>query len=95
MKTSNALLEKAAQFAGAGMFITGALILGPVGLLLFLGVFYSMMVQNLAMGVVTGLLCASPMIFLVLWASLKWASVIQSRYPRKLTSDSYLGQTRY
>ncbi len=84
MKTSNDLLEKAAEFAGAGIFVTGAVILGPVGLVLLLCVFYSMRVGNLAMGVVTGLLSASPVIFFGIWASLKCASVIQGRSTRRL-----------
>ncbi len=88
MKTSNGLLEKAAEFAVAGIFITGALILGPVGLVLLLCVFYFMTVGNLAMSIVTGLLSASPVIFFGIWASLKCASVIQGCSKRKLTPAS-------
>ncbi len=85
MKTSDCLLEKTAQAVGTGMFITGVMILGPVGFLLLVVVFYSMMVGNLALCIVTGLLCASPVILLGIWASLKWTSVIQERFTRKVT----------
>ncbi len=85
MKTSDSLLERAAEAVGTGMFMTGVIILGPVGLLLLLVVFYSMMVRNRALGIVTGFVCASPVILLVIWASLKWTSVIRERFNRKLS----------
>jgi hypothetical protein len=84
MTASNSLLEKAALDAGTWMFITGVLILGPVGFLLLVVLFYSMMVENLALGIVTGLLCASPVILGGIWASLKWTSVIQERFAQKV-----------
>ncbi len=86
MKASDSLLEKAAQIAGTGMLITGVMILGPVGFLLFVVIFYSMMVGNLELGIVTGLLCASPVIFMGIWAALKWTTVIQERVAWKVTS---------
>jgi len=83
MAANNSLLEKTALDTGTWMFITGALILGPVGFLLLLVLFYSMIVENLALGIITGLLFASPMILLGIWAPLKWTSVIQERFARK------------
>ncbi len=83
MKASNSLLEKAALDTGTWMFITGVLIMGPVGFLLLVVLFYSMMVENLALGIVTGLLYASPVILGGIWASLKWTSVIRERLARK------------
>ena len=83
MTPSSSLLEKTALDTGTLMFITGALILGPVGFLLLLVLFYSMIVENLALGIVTGLVFASPMILLGIWAPLKWTSVIQERFARK------------
>ncbi len=83
MKNTDNLLEKAALGAGTWMFIGGVLILGPVGFLLLLAVFYSMMVQNLALGVVAGLMVSSPLIFLAIWAPLKWAAVLRQRVARK------------
>ena len=88
MKASDSLLEKAAQVVGIGMFITGVIILGPMGFLLLVVVFHSMMVGNLALGIVTGLLCASSVILLGIWASLKWTSVIQERFTRKVIPAS-------
>jgi len=83
MTVSNSFLEKAALDTGTWMFITGALILGPVGFLLLVVLFYSMLVENLALGIVTGLLYTSPMILLGIWAPLKWTSVIRERFSRK------------
>ncbi len=88
MKASDSLLEKAAEVVGIGMFITGVLILGPAGFLLLMVLFYSMMVRNLALGIVTVLLCASSFILLGVWASLEWTSVIQERFTRKVISTS-------
>lgn len=83
MKNMDDLLEKAALGAGTWMLIGGVLILGPVGFLLLLAVFYSMVVQNLALGVVAGLLVASPLILLGIWAPLKWTAVLRRRVARK------------
>jgi hypothetical protein len=76
-------LEKMALGAGTWMLISGVLILGPVGFLLLLAVFYSMMVQNLALGVVAGLLISSPVILFGIWASLKWTAVLREHVARK------------
>ncbi len=84
MKISDTALEKAATDAGTWMFMTGVLILGPVGFLLLVVLFYSMLVENLALGIVSGLLVASPAILLAIWASLKWTSVIRERFARKV-----------
>ena len=83
MAGSSSLLEKTALDTGTWMFITGALILGPVGFLLLVVLFYSMLVENLALGTVSGLLFASPMILLGIWAPLKWTSVIRERFAEK------------
>jgi len=83
MTANHSFLEKTALGTGTWMFITGALILGPVGFLLLVVLFYSMLVENLALGTVSGLLYASPMILLGIWAPLKWTSVIRERFSRK------------
>ncbi len=76
-------LEKAALGTGTWMLIAGVLMLGPVGFLLLLAVFYSMMFQNLALGVVAGLLIASPIILLAIWAPLKWTAALRERVGKK------------
>jgi hypothetical protein len=76
-------LEKAALGVGTWMFIAGALILGPIGFVLLLVVLYSMMFQNLALGVVAGLLISSPLILLAIWAPLKWTAVLRERFGKK------------
>jgi hypothetical protein len=83
MKNADNLLETAALGTGAWMIITGILVLGPVGFLLLLTVFYSMLVQNLALGVIAGLFFFCPLIFLIIWTSFKWASVLPQRAVRK------------
>ncbi len=83
MKNRDNLLERAALGTGTWMLMTGVLILGPVGFLLLLAVFYSMMVQNLALGVIAGLIFFSPLIFLAIWAPLKWTSVLRQHFVRK------------
>jgi hypothetical protein len=83
MENMDNRLEKAALGTGTWMLIAGVLILGPVGLVLLLAVFYSMMFQNLALGVVAGLLLSSPLILLGIWAPLKWTAVLRERFGRK------------
>jgi hypothetical protein len=83
MKNREDLLERAALGTGTWMLMTGVLILGPVGFLLLLALFYSMMVQNLALGVIAGLILFSPLIFLGIWAPLKGTSVLRQHFVRK------------
>ena len=87
MAANNSLLEKTALDTGTWMFISGALILGPVGFLLLVVLFYSMLVENLALGTVSGLLFASPMILLGIWAPLKWTSVIRERFALRVALE--------
>jgi len=87
MTPSSSLLEKTTLDTGTLMFITGALILGPVGFLLLVVLFHSMLVENLALGTVTGLLFASPMILLGIWAPLKWTSVIRERFALRVALE--------
>ncbi len=77
MKNTDDLLEEAALGVGTWMLLAGVLILGPVGFLLLLVVFYSMMSQNLALGVVAGLIFFSPLILLIIWTLLKWTAVLR------------------
>ncbi len=83
MKTNENVLENLAESAGLGMLMTGVLILGPLGFLLLVAIFYFMLEGNLAMAVITSLLCASPVILMVIWALLKWVCVIHEHLTRK------------
>ncbi len=83
MKNTDDVLEKAALGAGTWMLIAGVLMLGPVGFLVLLAVFYSMLIQNLALGIVTGLIFFSPLILFAVWAPLKWTAVVRERFGRK------------
>ncbi len=83
MKNDDNLLEKAALRTGTWMLMMGVLILGPIGFLLLLIVFYSMLVQNLALGLVAALIFFSPLIFLAIWAPLKWSLVLRQEFAQK------------
>jgi small-conductance mechanosensitive channel len=83
MKNTDDLLEKAALGVGTWMLIAGVLILGPVGFLLLLAVFYSMTTQNLALGIIVGLIFFSPLILLIIWTPLKWTAVLRERFEWK------------
>ncbi len=83
MKNDDNLLEKAALRTGTWMFMMGVLILGPIGFLLLLIVFYSMVVQNFALGIIAGMIFFSPLIFLAIWAPLKWTSVLRQEFAQK------------
>ncbi len=65
-RLSNA--HKFASGVGAAMMISWILFLGPVGLLFLFGVAYAIVVQNLALGIICGLLLFTPLILMILWA---------------------------
>jgi hypothetical protein len=83
MKNKDDLLEKAALGVGTWMLLAGVLILGPMGFLLLLAVFYSMTTQNLALGIIVGLIFFSPLILLIIWTPLKWTAVLREGFGRK------------
>lgn len=59
--------ERMAEKIGTAMIISWFVFLGPIGFLLLLGVAYSMFVQNLAVGVICGVLAFVPVILLIVW----------------------------
>ena len=65
--------------AGLLMFITGLLLISPVGLILLLVLFYAMAAQNLALGIISGLLLSTPMLFGLIWAPTAWAILIKEK----------------
>lgn len=64
---------------GATMFVAWLLFLGPVGLLSLLVVAYAMVVQNLALGIVGGLLLATPVILTAAWIPVAFFALLRER----------------
>jgi hypothetical protein len=86
MGNANTALKRSTSGAGAAIFVSWLLFLGPVGLLLLLGVAYAMVVQNLALGIIAGLLLATPIILTAAWIpvafyALLWEKKAPSRAP--------------
>lgn len=79
MNTRETMLEKLAMAAGSCMFFCGMLMLGPLGFLLLLGLFYAMLVQNFALGLMIMVLLCTPAIFGIIWAALAWTALIRER----------------
>jgi hypothetical protein len=72
-------IVRLAEAIGTWMWIAWAIFLGPGGFLLLLGVAYAMHVQNLALGIVSGILLFLPLVLTVLWAPLGWFAVLHER----------------
>ncbi len=79
MNTRETMLERLVMTAGSCMFFCGMLMLGPLGFLFLLGLFYAMLVQNFALGLMIAVLLCTPAIFGITWAALALATVIRER----------------
>jgi len=88
MSKRGSVLERMVRATGVPMLICGLLILGPLGFALLLGVFYAMLVQNIALGVVCGLVLFTPAILGVIWAPLAWTAVIRERLATRPLSEA-------
>jgi hypothetical protein len=64
---------------GAAMFVSWLLFLGPVGLVLLLGLPYAMIVQDLALGIVCGLLLAIPLVLTALWIPVAFFGLLREK----------------
>lgn len=73
---------------GTWMFISGVLIIGPLGFALLCGLAYAMYFSNLALGIICVLLLFSPAMFLAVWVPLMGASLIVERSLGKESSDT-------
>lgn len=74
--------ERLTSGIGTMVFIAWLLFLGPAGLLLLLAVAYAMAVQNLALGIIGGLLLATPVILTAAWVPVALYSLIRERSAR-------------
>ncbi len=70
MKTTETTLVSAAETVGSWVFLSLTLILGPGGFVLLGGMAYAMLYQNLALGVVCGLVVFSPFLLAAIWVPL-------------------------
>lgn len=83
MDVQRSFLASIAETTGAVMMIAWTLIIGPLGLVLLLGVAYAVISQNLALGVVCGLLMFCPLALTVLWAPFVGLTLVRERWARK------------
>ncbi|MBI5568933.1 MAG: hypothetical protein HY914_03220 [Desulfomonile tiedjei] len=79
MKNNESFLDSAAVKVGAWVFLSWAVLLGPVGFVLLLGLAFAMKFSNLAVGAVCGLLLCAPLLFMAVWLPLIAASVMVER----------------
>lgn len=70
-------LRKVTETLGAASIILWFLVLGPVGLLAGLGLCYSMMVQNAALGLVCGIVLGSPLVMILAWGLFAWRAIVR------------------
>jgi hypothetical protein len=85
MRTTETTLNTVAAATGSAMVMAWFLILGPLGLLLMLGVAYAMVVQNLALGVVCGLPLASPFVLTAIWIPVGWGAALREKWAGETT----------
>jgi|SRR5271157_2124085 len=79
MKDEDTAVQRATSGIGAAMFVSWLLFLGPVGLVLLLGLPYAMIVQDLALGIVCGLLLAIPVVLSVVWISGAFLALLREK----------------
>ncbi len=92
MRDEDTAVQRSTSGIGAAMFVSWLLFLGPVGLVLLLGIPYAMIVQDLAFGIVCGLLLAIPVVLTVAWIPLAFFAVLSEKRARSTapTSDAAL-----
>jgi hypothetical protein len=71
---------------GTAVMIAWALFLGPLGLLALTGMAYSMVAQNLALGIICGLLLFSPLALTVVWVPIMAFEALSERRARRATA---------
>lgn len=77
-RTENGLAKSAAK-VGTWMFISGVLVIGPLGFVLLSALAYAMYFSNLALGMICIILLFTPLLFLAVWVPLLGASLILER----------------
>ena len=79
MRTTDTNIARIRNAVGTAMWISWIMFLGPMGLFLLLGVSYAIAVQNLALGIVCGLLLGLPVVLTIVWAPLGWFALLSDR----------------
>ncbi len=86
MTFNNSALEGQRAGTGTAMMISWFLFLGPLGFGLLCGVAYAMVTQNLALGIVCGLLCFAPLMLTVVWGGVHLFGLLRERRAKDLVS---------
>ncbi len=79
MGAEDTAVQRSTSGIGAAMFVSWMLFLGPVGLVLLLGIPYAMIVQNLALGIVFGLLLAIPVVLSAVWIPVAFLALLREK----------------
>ncbi|MEW6348332.1 MAG: hypothetical protein AB1646_04680 [Thermodesulfobacteriota bacterium] len=79
MRTNQTTLAGASTTVGGWVFISITLLLGPLGFVLLAGMAYAMYSQNLALGLVCGLLVLTPFLLTLIWVPLAGAAWLLDR----------------
>lgn len=75
MKTREIEWKKIAEELGLAMILAWTLFFGPVGAVVLLAIAYSMFTQNLALGIMCGLLLFAPLMLTMVWYPFAWATL--------------------
>ena len=79
MEDEDTAVQRSTSGIGAAIFISWSLFLGPVGLVVLLGVAYAMVVQNLALGIIGGLLLATPVVLTAAWIPVAFFALLREK----------------
>jgi len=79
MKDEDTAVQRSTSGIGAAMFVSWLLFLGPLGLVLLLGLPYAMIVQDLALGIVCGLLLTIPVVLSTVWISSAFLALLREK----------------
>ncbi len=80
MKANETRLDKVRVAAGSCMFFCGAVMLSPLGFLLLIGLFYAMLAQDFALGLLITIIVCAPIIFGVIWAVLACIAALREHF---------------
>jgi len=81
MKTRKNTWKRMAEELGSAMMIGWTMLLGPLGAVALLVMAYSMFAQNLALGIVAGLIVFAPLMLTVTWAPFSWMVIRAEALP--------------
>jgi hypothetical protein len=87
MTATDSTAERWAAGMGTANIMAWFLFLGPVGLAMLYGVAYAMVTQNLALGVVCGLLVFTPLVMGVVWGSVQLYAHLRKAWAKQEASS--------